>query len=1172
MTGFVADLHIHSRFSRATSKSINLVQLALWARKKGLSVVGTGDFTHPAWFAELSEQLQPTGDGLYRLADDLERQVDELAPPACRRPVRFMLQVEISNIYKRADKVRKVHNLVYMPSLEAAARFNEALERVGNIRSDGRPILGLDSRDLLEMVLETDEQAFLIPAHVWTPWFSVLGSKSGFDSIEACYGDLTSHIFALETGLSSDPPMNWRLSQLDRYLLVSNSDAHSPSKLAREANLFSCEMTYPAMLEAMRTGRGFEGTVEFFPEEGKYHLDGHRKCGVRLTPKQTAELGGRCPVCGKPVTVGVLHRVEELADRPDGDRPGSAKDFVSLVGLANLLAEVHGRGPATKTVTRHYEELIATLGGELTILRDLPLDEILVRAGELVTEAVSRIRKRQVQLAAGFDGEYGTISLFSDQERRELAGQGSMFPQTGSRNRAHRPVGSVSDDDEGRAEVGMDSIESLPLFPGLASGVGEAAVTQAAGSENAGRVERPSGAQSHGTGASAQAKGRILFSDSSVDMEGEEGEEAEGGKNGEGVPLDLKSLPLFPGLAAMRSGPAFGGFAEPASDPEELLWGLTEEQRDAVEGPAPMCILAGPGAGKTRVLTTRIAHRMLTGTDPSQILAVTFTNLAARQLQERIAAMVGPRARFLTVNTFHGFCADLVRKMPGRFGVDGQLHLVGRNEQDAMLAFLAPKLSSRKRKQVLALQSATKTGRDRKSAVSDDEDVVLAAGALQEYMEAQGLWDLDDLMARPVAAMEQDRELALSVQGLFSHLFVDEYQDVSPIQERLLALLVPPGSGGDVTVIGDPDQSIYGFRGADPLALERFVADRPDCRVVRLSRSFRSPDLVLRAAGRIVGHDEDTRIRSQVRFPSGRIPLAVAATEKAEAEYVVSRVERILGGTGFFSLDSGRAEEDDQGAGFGDVAVLFRTRHQADALVEAFARSGMPYELASSDGDAQAGLDVLLAVVRLASAPQDDVWRSWLASRVEAYAEARAGVDAAWLSRRALALALDLDKGLRWGQFLDRALAWLWSESPKEAEQVRQEAGALGREVPIEEVAIQASLQSAQDRYHPRSERVHLMTIHAAKGLEFDRVFITGFEDGLLPLVGADLEEERRLLYVALTRASRHLEVTAAQTRENRPSRVSRFLDDITAWMAHKQAFVPRRRPRQMTLFGSRKK
>jgi DNA helicase-2/ATP-dependent DNA helicase PcrA len=346
-----------------------------WAQRKGIAVVATGDFTHPRWFAELRDKLVPAGDGLYALREELARAVDAEVPAACRAPVRFMLSVEVSSIYSRGDRVRKVHNLIYAPDFESAARVSSRLARIGNIESDGRPILGVDSRDLLgDHARESSPDAFLIPAHIWTPWFSALGSQSGFDSISECFADLADHIFAVETGLSSDPAMNWRLSALDRYALVSSSDAHSPEKLGREANLFDCDLSYFAMRDALRErGAGFLGTLEFFPEEGKYHADGHRKCEVVMTPEESAACGKICPRCGKPLTGGVLGRVAALADRPAGFRPEGAKPFASLVPLAEVVGEVLGVGAGSKSVRSACQQLVARVGPELSVLQDAPL-------------------------------------------------------------------------------------------------------------------------------------------------------------------------------------------------------------------------------------------------------------------------------------------------------------------------------------------------------------------------------------------------------------------------------------------------------------------------------------------------------------------------------------------------------------------------------------------------------------------------------------------------------------------------------------------------------------------------------------------------------------------------------------------------------------------------------
>jgi DNA helicase-2/ATP-dependent DNA helicase PcrA len=415
---FVADLHLHSRFSRATSRDLDLEHLHAWAQRKGIAVLATGDFTHPGWFAELRDRLVPAGGGLFRLRDDLCTEVDKRVPAACRAEVRFMLSVEISSIYKRGERVRKVHSLVYAPDVDTAAGIAARLARVGNLASDGRPILGLDSRDLLAIVLDTSPDAFLVPAHVWTPWFSALGEKSGFDSLDECYGDLASQVFAAETGLSSDPAMNWRLSSLDRVSLVSSSDAHSPEKLGREANRFDCELSYFAMRDALRDrSPAFLGTFELFPEEGKYHHAGHRACGVNLPPDEAAAVGHLCRSCGKPLTGGVAGRVAALADRPAGFRPAGAKPFTSLVPLTEILGEILDVGATSGRVRKCYERLLARAGNELSILLDLPVEDADREGPPPLGEALRRLRAGEVERSAGFDGQYGTVRVLAQHKR-----------------------------------------------------------------------------------------------------------------------------------------------------------------------------------------------------------------------------------------------------------------------------------------------------------------------------------------------------------------------------------------------------------------------------------------------------------------------------------------------------------------------------------------------------------------------------------------------------------------------------------------------------------------------------------------------------------------------------------------------------------------------------------
>jgi len=421
---FIADLHLHSRYSRATSRDFSPESTWRWAQLKGISVIGTGDFTHPQWLKELREKLKPEGNGLFSLKRAL-RTSD--VPDSCRADVFFLLSSEISCIYSKGGKVRKIHSIVLAPGFRDAEKINAALSKVGNLKSDGRPILRLDAKELLRIVMDASPGAMLIPAHAWTPHFSVFGAASGFDTLEECFEELTPHIHAIETGLSSDPSMNWRLSSLDGITLISNSDAHSPAKIGREANILETELSYETIMNAIRTREGFLGTIEFFPEEGKYHYDGHRACGASLSPKETLRHNYLCPVCGKKVTVGVLHRVEKLADRDEGYKPGGAPGFHSIIPLTEIIAETLKVGANSKAVDKKYFSLLETLGNEFRILMDCPVDDIEKTGTPEIAEAVSRMRKGEVHIEPGFDGEYGKIKIFEKVEKKEVKGQAPLF-------------------------------------------------------------------------------------------------------------------------------------------------------------------------------------------------------------------------------------------------------------------------------------------------------------------------------------------------------------------------------------------------------------------------------------------------------------------------------------------------------------------------------------------------------------------------------------------------------------------------------------------------------------------------------------------------------------------------------------------------------------------------
>ena len=998
---YVADLHIHSRFSRACSRDLTLPNLAWWSRRKGIALLGTGDFTHPAWFDHLRDSLEPAGPGLFKLSDDQEAEITRRLPGSLQAscPARFMLSVEISTIYKRDDRTRKVHHLIYMPDFAAAARFNTALGRIGNLTADGRPILGLDSRDLLEIVLESSPDGYLVPAHIWTPWFSALGSKSGFDAIAECYADLAEHITAVETGLSSDPAMNWRVSSLDKYRLVSNSDAHSPAALAREATLFTGAPDY----SAVKDGRGFAGTLEFFPEEGKYHADGHRVCGVNWEPARTREHGGRCPECGKPLTVGVQSRVEDLADR---DRPEARPERVEhLIQLHQILGEINGVGAKSKTVEAQLNHLVATLGPELDILRTVPVDAIGQAGGENLREAITRLRRGQVRRIAGYDGEYGVITLFEPGELR---------------NRASAP-----------------QVETLFEMPALLEVPQQRKPEPAIGRASVPKVKEP------------------------------------------------KKKPPPPPIAPPPSPhepfePMLAGMEEVGTG---LLDRLDAMQRVAASAPGgPLLIVAGPGTGKTRTLTHRIAYLCAElGVFPERCLAITFTRRAAEELRERLDALLGDQGEDITVGTFHSVGLTILR-------------------DNAKLAGLPAKWR---------IADDAERAEAREHAGDDDM-------AYRKLLRQQDLVDLDDLITMPVQLLRDEPALVEKYRRRWQWIFVDEYQDVDEHQYELLRLLSPPD--GNLCAIGDPDQAIYSFRGADVKYFLRFNEDFTDARLVRLTRNYRSSAPILAAAVQAIAPTSLVRGR---RLDPARLdpeaPLVgryAAASVADEADFVVRTVDELVGGLSHRSLDSGRVDSRAVAPGtlsFSDIAVLYRADTQSGPIVEALSRAGVPVQKRSHNRlRDRAGVQVIARELRHA-----DGLGGSLAARVKLAAQV--------LAQRYAAPTLDAEQ---------LAPDDVWAA----ADLLMPLAQRIGDDLArfLQEIATGAEV----DALDPRAEAVNLLTLHAAKGLEFPVVFLVGCEDGLLPhrWPGApageeDVAEERRLFFVGLTRAQDRLYISHAARR-----------------------------------------
>jgi len=1110
---FIADLHLHSHFSRATSPQLDLEHLSKWAQLKGVTVVGTGDFTHPGWLDEVEKKLEPAEEGLFRLKDEFARATQAEVPKACRSEVRFMLTTEISNIYTRHGRGRKVHNLIFAPSIAVARKIQARLESIGNIRSDGRPILGLDSRDLLEITLESDPQAYFIPAHIWTPWFSMLGSKGGFDSVEACFGDLTPHIFAVETGLSSDPLMNWRLQQLDHFVLVSNSDAHSPQKLAREANLFDTELSYPAIWHALKdeTDRGFLGTMEFFPEEGKYHYDGHRLCKTRLHPRETKVYKGNCPVCGKPVVIGVMARVEELADRLEGEKSPRARPYYNIIPLPEIIGDAKNQNATTKAVDEIFHKLLNGIGNELFILLEAPLADIERVGGSLIAEGIRRMRAGNVNIVAGYDGEYGKIHLFTPEEREQHKMQVSLLEEPKKdkkKNRKAEYAENVS------VEISWVHEDTLTAY-------------QTQNKKPPAQFQQPVSA--------------------------------------------IKHQALNP-----------------------------SQQQAVTHGRGHLLIVAGPGTGKTHTLTHRIAFVIENFAKPEAILAITFTNKAAEEMRQRVKKLVGPLAANLTLGTFHSFCLSLLRAHHQHAGLPPDFEILGEEEQRELAKTLWPEKSAAERDKMLEAISRLKA--------SGDETNSEANGWRQAYdfaLRQNGQLDFDDLLLETIQLFEHD-EVRLEIHRRYQWIFVDEYQDINPAQHQLLKLLVHDNAV--LTAIGDPNQAIYGFRGADVNYFSRFAQDFANAAELRLEENYRSAPTILSASTQVIeaGAEKFALPLSPTLLTEGRLTIHAAPTEKAEAEYVVHQIEKLIGGTSLFSQDSGRVEKTQDGERtFRDFAVLYRLNALRPALEEALSRSGMPYQIA---GDApllnQRGVRELTTALRWANAISQKAAAVKIdpknlanllqfavagigeqtAQRAEAFFKKLHQLEANALDhflrqeqslteKQKLALIAffcELDEAARRlatnglveaVQFLLNLSTWknLMKGDEKLANNLQRVLGlarihdASNRNEAARAFFDALALAGGVDHFEARAEKIAVMTLHAAKGLEFPVVFILGCEETILPMqlpgLKSTVEEERRLFYVGMTRAKEQLYLLRAKRRplfghvlENQPSR---FLADI---------------------------
>jgi uncharacterized protein (TIGR00375 family) len=1076
---WIADLHIHSHFSMATSKECNPLNLHRWAALKGVALVGTGDFTHPGWRAELRENLRPAEPGFYRLKETP-------APEIPGQPeVRFVVTGELSTIYKKNGRTRKVHHLIVLPSLEAADRISARLEGLGmNIRSDGRPILGLDSYLLLQLVLELVPETIFIPAHIWTPHFSVFGSNSGFDDLAECYEDLAPQIFALETGLSSDPPMNWRWSALDRFNLVSNSDAHNPQNLAREANIFSGEFSYPGLKDALadRNSTVFNGTLEFFPEEGKYHLDGHRNCQICWKPEETIRHGAICPVCGKKVTVGVASRVAALADRPVGFKPANAKDFLSLVPLREIIGAAFNVGAKTKKADRIYQQLLRQFGPELDILTRVDPGLIAATVGELVATGIRRLRERQVMLKPGYDGEYGVISLFDEAERRAILGQEKLFA--------------------------LERTEKEPLQPG--------------GDEE------------------------VAVCESATDIVAE----------------------ISPAVTVV----------------------LSPEQQQVVTAVQPVIrVIAGPGAGKTRTLVERIAYLIReAGVDPAAITAVTFTNKAAAEIKDRVTRLLNdfPGLKQIQIGTFHSLTWQIINHNPA-----GQpLQLVDRYAVEALIE----EVLQEEQLSLTIREATSQLGLIKNQLLFETPDGIAPQlmQLYQAYQRKLALFqrcDFDDILIKAVELWTAGPEWLEPLRRRFTYLLVDEFQDVNPLQYRLVTKWA--ADSRSLMVIGDPNQSIYGFRGSHSRFFNDLKTDFPAVASLQLTHNYRATAPLIAAANTLIAPQLRQIVPETLKWrqTTGLTWLKTTDSQQA-AGAIAQEIVRLIGGSTMLTAGS-RGHKGlnplaaDTAYGFSDIAVLYRTNRQAGALETALTAVGLPYRVVGPvETLTDPAVQAFLSFCRHLNQPADCYWLRealgnplWELSGDERrqlnnwLRETSAGEDAAHSRLDYLLQQAEgqLQEKLRhfaalsreFGAIINRGLPQLlakWIEQTGVSDLLELEhlgriaanytgLQELFRALPL---ATEADLSRSNQPIDVRRELITLSTIHASKGLEYPVIFVAGAEEGLLPFgsdpSAADIAEEQRLFYVALTRARQrcYLVSSGRQWRNGEPVKVepSRYL------------------------------
>jgi uncharacterized protein (TIGR00375 family) len=932
--------------------------------------------------------------------------------------------------------------------------------------------MGLDARDLLELLLDCSPDIFFIPAHIWTPWFSMLGANSGFDSLAECYRDMAPYIYSVETGLSSDPPMNWLCSFLDKYTLVSNSDAHSPEKLGRNANIFNTDISYDAVTSALKSGNPADclGTIDMYPQEGKYHYAGHLKCGICWNPAETQQNKGLCTVCGKKITNGVMNRVAQLSDRKKPTDRQNRLPFYYAIPLKELLSEITGSGENTRQVVNAYNRLLSKFGNELGILLDIPVDELKKGGNEILAEGIGRMRSGNIHIQHGFDGQYGIIKVFSESEIIKVKTSGL-------------------------------NIMSLDLAADSAEKKNPKNKTQKT------KHETP-----------------IVTELQTTDSE-----------------ISTASEPLAP------------------------LSTKNEDQSKAISHNAgPALVMAGPGTGKTYILTHRIVSLIKEkNVRPESILAITFTNKAANEMKHRIDALIGNKeiSSKINVSTFHAFGLSILKEHFRLARRKKNFIIIGEQEKISVLEEMSGFDKTESAKLSGTISDI------KQNIIEVDRNLVDTIRKYEAKLSSINAFDLDDLIFYPVRIFGASPLILRTYIEKFRWILIDEYQDINNIQYQLIKLLTP-SSDSNLFAIGDANQAIYGFRGADVKFIRQFVIDNPTAVIYRLRQSYRCSDIILKASHQVITQTSDLKpLTSLSGISEGiRINIVKNTSDRSEAEFIARTIEKMIGGLRFFSMDSGISDgsQTNSALSLSDFAILCRLSRQFDVIEKALNDHSIPFQtVGNTPFFRQDPVEKIIDFLKYSINPDNTYLKEkLLKEKVIDGSDFRAQVAGF--------------RDMPVSRALNNIISLYFRNELSKDEQIIRRLISLADDFGsnINAFLEYTTLGIAPDAFRHGIENLTLMTLHASKGLEFKCVFIAGCEEGIIPFSLfdnrlADIEEEKRLLYVGMTRAKSFLWLSHADRRflfgKEYSLPKSSFISGIEQDLANIQSEEKKKKPKKET-------